>query len=170
MVEQTKYEIIEDIGKIEIRRYPKIIIVKVNDNVDESFNILFRYINGNNLKKSNIEMTAPVLSEKVSMTSPIISEIDSLAFILPHHYTMKNVPIPFDERVKIIEISERVVAVLRFSGLWSNSLFEKMSKELLQEIEKRRMKTKGPIFSMRYNHPSTPSYLRRNEVAIEINF
>jgi hypothetical protein len=65
-------------------------------------------------------------------------------------------------------MQERNVAALRFSGRWTNSLFEKKTKELLEELEKAKIKTKGDAFSMLYNAPFTPSFMRRNEVAIEV--
>ncbi|MGD6851285.1 MAG: heme-binding protein, partial [Candidatus Bathyarchaeia archaeon] len=60
------------------------------------------------------------------------------------------------------------VAVLRFSGSWSEAHFEEKKQELLQELVKAKIKTKGSVFSMLYNPPLTPSFLRRNEVAIEV--
>jgi hypothetical protein len=60
------------------------------------------------------------------------------------------------------------VAVLRFSGSWSEAHFEEKNKELLQELANAKVKTKGSIFTMLYNPPFTPSFLRRNEVAIEV--
>ena len=78
-------------------------------------------------------------------------------------------PEPLDDRVKIIEIPERDVAALRFSGRWSNSIFKKKSKEMLEELEKGGIKTFGQVFSMRYNGPFTPWFLRRNEVAVVVD-
>jgi hypothetical protein len=40
MVETIKYETIRKIGKIEIRRYPKIVIAKVTDSTD-AFDLLY---------------------------------------------------------------------------------------------------------------------------------
>ncbi len=73
-----------------------------------------------------------------------------------------------DDRVKISEVPDRLVATLRFSGRWTNSLFEKKTKELLDELRKARIKTRGNVFSMLYNAPFTPSFMRRNEVAVEV--
>jgi hypothetical protein len=72
--------------------------------------------------------------------------------------------------VKIVEVPERVVAALRFSGRWSKLVFKKKSKELLEELDKAKIKTTGNVFSMRYNGPFTPWFLRRNEVAVPIEF
>jgi effector-binding domain-containing protein len=168
MVEQAKYEVLRKIGKIEIRRYPSLVIACVDGYGDSGFNLLFRFITGNNQQKSGIAMTAPVVSEQIAMTAPVLSETGSIAFIMPEDFTLETTPEPLDDRVKIVEIPERTVAALRFSGRWSNSLFKKKSEELLAEIKNARLKLNGQVFSMRYNGPYTPWFLRRNEVAVEV--
>jgi len=168
MVEQAKYEVLRKIGKIEIRRYPRLVIARVDGYGDGGFNLLFRFITGNNRQKSDIAMTAPVVSEEIAMTAPVLSETRSIAFIMPEGYTLETTPQPLDDRVKIVEIPERTVAALRFSGRWSNSLFKKKSIELLAELGSGGVKVAGQVFSMRYNGPYTPWFLRRNEVAVAV--
>ena len=168
MVEQAKYEVLKKIGKIEIRRYPRLVIARVDGYGDGGFNLLFRFITGNNRQKSDIAMTAPVVSEEIAMTAPVLSEKGSIAFIMPEGFTLETTPEPLDDRVKIVEVPERTVAALRFSGRWSNSIFKKKSEELLAEIENAGLKVAGQVFSMRYNGPFTPWFLRRNEVAVAV--
>jgi hypothetical protein len=168
MVEQAKYEVLRKIGNVEVRRYPSLVVARVDGYGDGGFNILFQFITGNNRRKSNVAMTAPVVSEQIAMTAPVLSETGSLAFIMPEGFSLETTPKPLDDRVKIVEVPERVVAALRFSGRWSNSIFKKKSEELLTEIEKAGLKVAGKVFSMRYNGPLTPWFLRRNEVAAEV--
>ena len=111
-------------------------------------------------------MTAPVVSQQIEMTAPVVSETGSSAFIMPEGLTVETTPEPLDDRVKIVEVPERVVAALRFSWRWSNSPFKRKSDEMLQELENAWVKTNGSVFSMRYNGPFTPWFLRRNEVAV----
>ena len=157
MVEQTKYQVIKKIDKIEIRRYPSLVIARVNGYGDGGFNLLFDFITGNNRQQSKVEMTAPVLSET-----------GSIAFVMPEKLSFEATPEPLDDRVKIVELPERLVAVLRFSGRWSSSIFTEKSKELLEILKKAGIHIIGNVFSMRYNGPFTPWFLRRNEVAIVI--
>ena len=168
MVEQARYEVLRKIGAVEIRRYPRLVIARVDGYGDGGFNILFSFIKGNNRQKSNVAMTAPVVSEEIAMTAPVLSETVSLAFVMPEGFTLETTPEPLDDRVKIVEIPERVVAALRFSGRWSNSIFKRKSKEMLEELAKTGIKTDGQVFSMRYNGPFTPWFLRRNEVAVAV--
>jgi hypothetical protein len=168
MVEQAKYEVLNKIGKIEIRRYPPLVTARVDGYGNGGFNLLFRFITGDNQQKSGIAMTAPVVSGQIAMTAPVLSETGSIAFIMPEGFTLETTPEPLDDRVKIVEIPERVVAALRFSGRWSNSIFKKKSEEMLKELANAGIKTAGQVFAMRYNGPYTPWFMRRNEVAIMI--
>ena len=167
MVETIKYEIIREIGNIEIRKYPKIVIAKVED-PENGFNLLYRFITGANKQKAKVKMTTPVVSQQIQMTSPVFSETGTMAFVMPAEYTLETTPDPLDERVKITEIPERLVAALCFSGGWSEAHFEKEKQELMKTLSESRIKTKGSIFTMLYNPPFIPGFLRRNEVAIEI--
>ena len=170
MVKELQYRLIKKVGKVEIRLYEKLIIAEVDGYGDGGFNLLFDYISGNNTTKTNLEMTAPVISKNIEMTAPVLSEKDSIAFVMPEEYILENTPEPNDERIRIKQIPERYVAALKFSGRWTHSNFTGKSKQLLKELEKSNIKTKGNIFTMRYSGPLTPWFLRRNEVAIEIEF
>jgi len=175
MVETVKYEIIRKIGKTEIRRYPRITMAKVENSVPDSFGLLFRFISGQNKQKEKVQMTSPVVtqdsSKEIKMTSPVFSEFSSagyMAFVMPSEFSLETTPEPLDNRVKIEELPARTIAVLRFSGSWSEAHFETKTKELFDELSKAGIKTKGGVFAMLYNPPFIPSFLRRNEVAVEI--
>jgi hypothetical protein len=167
MVENVQYEIVRKLKNIEIRRYPELVIAKV-EGFDQGFNVLFRFISGENRQKTKISMTAPVVAERIEMTAPVLSGNGSIAFVMPQKYELETTPEPLDSHVKIEEISGRIVAALRFSGRWSASIFNEKSKQMLDELRDAGIRTKGPVFSMLYNPPYTPWFLRRNEVAVDV--
>ena len=175
MVETAKYEVLRKLNQVEIRRYPKIVLAKVGNYENDSFGLLFRFISGANMAKEKVKMTAPVVSQNASqeikMTSPVLSDFSTegyMAFVMPSEFNLETTPEPLDARVKIEELPARVVAVLRFSGSWSEKHFEAKTKGLLDELAKAKIKTRGSVFTMLYNPPFIPGFLRRNEVAIEI--
>jgi len=170
MVKEAKYRLIKKLDTVEVRLYNNLIIAEVAGYGDGGFNILFNYISGDNTTQTNLEMTSPVISKNIEMTAPVLSEKDAIAFVLPEEYTLENTPKPNDERVKIKQIPERHVAALRFTGRWTTTNFAKKSKQLLKELQTSNIKTKGNIFTMRYSGPITPWFLRRNEVATEVEF
>jgi hypothetical protein len=168
MVQTIKYKVIREVDKVEIRAYPKIIVAKVQDPNADAFSLLYNFITGGNKQKEKVKMTAPVVSQKIAMTSPVLSETGSMAFVMPEEFTLETTPEPSDNRVSIAEIPERLVAALCFSGGWSEAHFEKETQELLDELAKAEIKTKGKVFTMLYNPPFIPGFLRRNEVAVEV--
>ena len=66
--EQPKYEIVKIYKGFELRRYAPYIVAetvvsgKFDDAGNKAFRILFKYISGDNLKKTEIPMTAPVIT------------------------------------------------------------------------------------------------------------
>ena len=168
MVQTIKYKVVREVGKVEIRVYPKIVIAKVEDPNVDAFGLLYNFITGGNKQKEKVKMTSPVVSQKIAMTSPVLSDTGSMAFVMPEEFTLETTPEPSDSRVIIAEIPVRLVAALCFSGGWSEAHFEKETQELLDELAEAGIKTKGKIFTMLYNPPFIPGFLRRNEVAIEV--
>jgi effector-binding domain-containing protein len=170
MVATVKYEIVRKLSKVEIRQYPNIVVAKVDGYEDEGFGLLFRFISGENKQKAKVKMATHVVSQQIEMTAPVLSEANSMAFVMPEEYRIETTPEPLDNRVKIVEVPTRIVAALRFSGRWSEALFNAKTKELLDELVKAKIKTKGSVFTMLYNAPYIPWFMRRNEVAIEVEF
>lgn len=77
--ERVPYDSLASYDEVEIRRYPRTILVETTaDSNEDAFRRLFRYISGENESSENVEMTAPVASdtpsddgEEVSMTAPV---------------------------------------------------------------------------------------------------
>jgi len=170
MVEKASYEHIKNIKDVEIRKYPIMILAVAEGYKDDSgFNILFNYIPGHNKTQEKISMTAPVItSEKIPMVSPVITGKEYMAFVLPSYYKKENVPIPLNDKVKIKIQESKTYAVLRFSGRASDKIINKYIEKLYYILKRQNITIKNNPILMRYNSPFTPGFLRRNEVAVEI--
>ncbi|MDI9644586.1 MAG: heme-binding protein [Candidatus Verstraetearchaeota archaeon] len=168
MVEEPKYEVLKKIGDVEIRRYPSLVVATAMADGEDPFSLLFGYISGKNRQRSKVPMISPVISEKIPMTSPVISDSSSLSFILPSEYRLDTAPEPIDGNVRLSEIPARVLGVIRFSGKWSSNRFREKSGELLGALKGAGLRTVGEPFAMLYNPPYVPWFLRRNEVAVEL--
>jgi hypothetical protein len=189
-VEEPKYDLLMKYDDFEVRRYPTILVAEteVTGNFTEvgnqAFRILVAFIGGDNSKKSEIAMTAPVIQspavsgkgEEIAMTAPVLQESAQtdgansylLAFVMPPEYTLENLPVPRDPRVHIRQIPERTMAVRRYSGSWDEKKYDDQEKLLMEAVRKKGfMPTGNPVFA-RYNPPFMPSFLRRNEVLIEL--
>ncbi len=184
-LEQPDYSVEYTDGDIEYRRYaPYLVAETVIENVDdyndagnEGFRRLFRYITGANTSQAEISMTAPVQqtpsSEKISMTAPVqqAGQGDGwrVAFMLPAQYTLESAPVPKDPRVTIERVPARLVAVLRYSGRWTQRNFDKKRTALLAAIDTAGVTPAGELQSALYNPPFTPPFMRRNEVMVEVD-
>ena len=170
MTDELPYDVVEKIEKLEIRQYPKAIFAVVdNDMYDSGFNLLFRYISGENKTQSKIAMTAPVVtSEKIKMTAPVVTRNNYMAFAIPFSYNKETVPKPTNPSVKIEVQPKKILAVLRFGGRTRDKIIQKYIQELIAILKTHKIQIKGEPVLMRYNSPFTPGFLRRNEVAVEI--
>lgn len=170
MVETPSYEVVGEMDGVEVRLYPRLILATVmGEGGGAPFGRLFKYISGDNSGKSKISMTAPVLTpERIEMTAPVISEGYSMSFVVPSKYTMETVPTPNDERIRIQEVPERKLAVVRFRGWAREGSVEKQKARLISVLQGAGVETVGEPFLMRYNSPWTPGFMRRNEIGIEI--
>jgi hypothetical protein len=90
LVETLKYEVLCQVGNVEIRRYPKIVVAKVTDPQADAFSLLYNFITGNNARKQKVKMTSPVVSEKIAMTAPVLSDNNSMAFVMPNEINHRH--------------------------------------------------------------------------------
>jgi hypothetical protein len=184
-LEQPDYTVVYKDGDIEYRQYEPYLVSETviqntddyNDAGNEGFRRLFRYITGSNEGQAKIAMTAPVAqtpsSEKIAMTAPVqqgeSAEGWRVAFMLPTEYTLDTAPVPTDERVQIKAMPGRLMAVLRYSGRWTESNFSNKQSALWDAIDGESIDKLGEFQSAFYNPPFTPPFMRRNEVMVEVN-
>ncbi|MEQ1517025.1 MAG: heme-binding protein [Usitatibacteraceae bacterium] len=187
-VDEPAFKVVGRSGDVELREYVAYMVAETKVNADFSgagnlaFGPLFKYISGNNRAQEKIEMTAPVSQaaatgkgEKIEMTAPV-TQIPAakganaylIAFVMPARYTPQTLPQPLDARITLREIAARKVAVLRFSGTWSEARYAEHVEMLQAEIAKAGWRITGPVEFARYDPPFMPWFLRRNEVMIEV--
>jgi hypothetical protein len=174
MTATVEYEVVQEIGPVEIRRYPSMTLATVYSASDnEAFGILFDYISGNNEPNQRIAMTAPVISKrpagaKIAMTAPVISGPGSFSFVLPSTYNVQTAPRPRNPEIKLEQVPARSLAVVKFGGRAHEHDISEEERILSETLIKNKILSKGSPFLMRYNSPFTPGFLRHNELVIEI--
>ena len=184
-IEEPAYEVLLETKYYELRRYQPYIVAEVD--VDESFkqagNSAFRvlagYIFGDNEPQQKMAMTAPVESrqgQRMNMTAPVTSRTGSgaasftYAFVMERKYSMDTLPRPNNPDIRLVQRPERIMAVHRYSGTWSEERYSEHEKMLLDALSIDRIGTVGePVFA-RYNAPFTPWFLRRNEIMVEVDW
>ncbi len=79
-----------------------------------------------------------------------------------------DAPEPLDLRIKLREMPEKKVAVIQYSGLWSESNYSEHLTKLQLAMKGAGLEWVGePVFS-RYNAPFAPWFMRRNEIWLQI--
>ena len=185
--EEAGYAVIDERDQIEIREYDELVVVEtfVNTDYEEAgtiaFKKLFAYISGENISKTKISMTAPVMSkegdapegDKIPMTSPVLGQRQAkgwrYSFVLPTGYTLEAAPLPSDPEVKLAVIPRKKVAVIRYSGSWKEQTMREKSEKLVEWIQTNGLERLSSPRSARYDPPWTLPFLRRNEIMIDVN-
>jgi hypothetical protein len=171
-IERPNYEVIEEIGDIEIRKYESHIVAQtlVQGSFEEVGNAGFRrlagYIFGDNQDGQKIAMTAPVSLRKD--VRPATGQY-LVSFNMPTEYVLNDLSKPLDARVELVSVASRHVAVLRYKGNWSEKRFQKHESALLANLSRSvDWDMHGSVLWARYNPPFVPGFMRTNEVAIEV--
>ena len=184
-LEQPEYTVLYRDGAIEYRQYQPYLVAETvvanpadyGDAGNEGFRRLFQYISGANSGRTSIDMTAPVArkpsSEKIDMTAPVqrIEAADGwkVSFMLPTSYTLETAPIPTDGRVRIAEVPGRLMAVVRYSGRWTERNLLARTDELRAAVAAAKVDAIGDFESAAYDPPYMLPFMRRNEVMVEVN-
>ena len=120
-------------------------------------------------------MTTPVItqsSEKIAMTTPVITSKDNkimaMSFVLPSKYTMDDLPVPTNNRVKLVEVPGYKVAVYQFTRWTPEERVTRLTEQLREKLERDGLANDGEVQLMRYNPPFTAPFMRRNEIVIKI--
>ncbi len=187
-LEQPEYDVLVQDRNIEIRHYQAFVVAETAvagarsyaSASNEGFMRLFRYISGDNEVDTEIDMTAPVLrqasasreSVEIAMTAPVqsapLEEGWNIAFMLPSKYSLTDAPSPLDERISLRIVPARTVAVIRYSGRWTERNLEKFTSRLREYVDTAGLLVVGEPEAAVYNPPYVPPFMRRNEIMIEV--
>ncbi len=174
--ETVPHTVVARVNGVELRRYPETVAVETTaDSQRVAFQRLFRYIAGGNSGGTEIEMTAPVeLSgggATIAMTAPVEvggTETQRMRFYLPPDFDRENPPQPIDDAVELTIIPERTLAVRRFTWRPTDARIDRESQALQETLADANVSLTGEPFFMGYDAPWTLPFLRRNEVAVEV--
>ena len=169
-LENPKYTILEKNNHFQIRKYDEMTIAKITtvgeryEGLRKGFIPLARYIGAKNREGPKISMTAPVMQQKKGYNNWEIS------FFMPSKFKENQLPISKNDKIEITTISSSILAVITFNGIATTELLEKKLSKLIkgiQEINYKKIPETEPIYSY-YNDPSTPGFLRKNEIMIPV--
>jgi len=171
-LETPAYKVVEKDRHIEVRYYESMLLqsVKVSGNqyksLRQGFRPLVNYIGAKGREGEKISMTAPVMQSLGNTNNEWI-----VSFSMPSKYSKKTLPEPNNKQVYSEQLKPIMAAVIRFSGKTdrSGSLIKEKEKTLLNWLKNRDFKIVSKPKYLFYNDPSTPGFLRRNEVMVIIS-
>ena len=184
-IEEPTFAVVQKTDVFEVRQYQPYLVAEVtvpgpaSEAGSQGFSLLGGYIFGKNKGERKLEMTAPVTQTpqpaapvKLEMTAPVTQAAAPggflVQFVMPKGYTLATLPEPLDARVKLREVPGNRVAVIRFSGSWSQSLYEEKLQTLRGAVSAAGLATVGEPVSSRYNSPFSVPFLRRNEIWLNL--
>jgi hypothetical protein len=176
--EEPEYKIVRQLGDIEVREYSVYTVAEVvvagpaEEAGSQAFPILAGYIFGKNNDGSKFAMTAPVtqvaVPVKLKMTAPVMQTAAPTGFLvqfaLPKGVTVATAPKPLDPRVTLRDAPPSRVAVIRYSGFWSQANYNEHLAKLQDALRAANLIAAGEPVYARYNAPFTPWFMRRNEI------
>lgn len=183
---EPEYSVTQQDELFEVREYDTLVVVEtvVDASFDDAggvaFRRLFGYISGDNQSAVEIAMTAPVMAadestpvgEEIAMTAPVTGQQTALgwryAFVLPSDYTLATAPLPGNPEVRLEQVSARKVAVVRYSGSWTEENYTRNVQLLQQWMSQNQLEADSLPRVAGYDPPWTLPFLRRNEVMIDI--
>ena len=181
-IEEPEFQIVRSLPDIEVRQYAAYTVAEIlvagpqGDAGNQAFPILAGYIFGKNKGEKRFAMTAPVTQAavpvKLEMTAPVTQTATPagflVQFVLPKGVTVANAPEPLDARVQLREVPPTQVAVIRYSGFWSESNDSEHLSKLQTALRSAGLTWAGePVYS-RYNALFTPWFMRRNEIWLQL--
>jgi hypothetical protein len=173
---------VRQLADIEVRQYAAYTVAEVvvpgpaADAGSRAFPILADYIFGKNKGDRKFAMTAPVTQAavpvKLAMTAPVTQAAVAggflVQFVLPKGVTADSAPEPLDPRVQLREVAPSRVAVIRYSGFWSQSNYDEHLAKLEDALRAAGLAWTGePVYS-RYDAPFIPWFMRRNEIWLRL--
>ena len=181
-IEEPAYEVTTKLGEVELRQYAAYLVAEVlltgsaTETGNEAFRILAGYIFGKNKGERKLAMTAPVTQAaapmRLGMTAPVIQSAAPGAyrvqFVLPRGVTLDTAPEPVDPRIVLRQELPKRVAVIRYSGFWSDANYNRHLAQLQETLRTAGVKWAGEPIYARYNPPFTPWFLRRNEIWLQL--
>ena len=173
---------VRKLAGIELRQYAAYTVAEVvvpGPAVDAgklAFPILAGYIFGKNKGDKKFAMTAPVTQAavpvKLEMTAPVTQTAAPggflVQFMLPKGVTVASAPDPLDARIRLREVLPSQVAVIRYSGFWSESNYNEHLVKLQDALRAAKLTWTGEAVYSRYDAPFTPWFMRRNEIWLHL--
>ncbi len=176
---EPDYRALETDGDHQIRDYPALTVAETvvegprRDALDQGHRILADYLSAKSRDGEELAMMNPVIQDSgdpMASDPPLFDDDLQGAwrtrFVMPAG--RQELPDP-PAGVELVELPARKVAVVCFSGRWTDQLLREQEDRLRGWLAKRGEKSDGEPEYAFYNSPMIPGPLRRNEVWLALS-
>ena len=177
--EEPDYRPLETDGDHQIREYPALTVAETvvngprGDALDRGHRILADYLSAKSRDGDDLPMMNPVIQDggdPMASDPPLFDDDLEGAwrtrFVMPA--ARDQLPNP-PEGIELVELPARKVAVVCFSGRWTDRLLAEQEGRLRGWLAKRGEKSDAEPEYAFYNSPMIPGPLRRNEVWLALS-
>ncbi|MEO7966309.1 MAG: heme-binding protein [Gemmatimonadaceae bacterium] len=175
---EPAYRLVQHHDVFDVREYSPYLVAEVivpgpaDAASGAGFQLLARYIFGKNDGGRRLPMTAPVTQSPLpspratvgTVTQTATGEAYVVQFVMPPGFTLATLPVPDDARIRLCEVPTRRVAVIRYSGRWTQANYDEHLAVLRRALVAQGIATTGEPTLSRYNAPYVPAFMRRNEI------
>jgi effector-binding domain-containing protein len=165
-IEEYPYKVIKEYDDFEIRQYEASLFTSVtlkmgayNKASRKGFSILGGYIFGANEKNESISMTSPV--------SMSLEDEMTMMFMVPKEFSTETLPKPENQNIKFIQMPQKKMAAITFSGWANDKKIEKYKAKLVSVLAENNIKHNNTFSVLGYNPPYEVLF-RRNEIIVEL--
>lgn len=166
----------------EIRMYPKYIVADYpmassnKPDTSSGFRELAKYIgvfgDPANATEQPMAMTAPVITTGAGAADdPAAAARKRMSFVMPFELSRAEVPDPTNPDITVREVAAQTVAVVQFSGWYTDSKGEAYARELTRALVDDKVITPAQAdhwMVAQYHPPFTIPFMRRNEIWVPI--
>ncbi len=174
--ERPSYTVERRVAGLEIRLYRPYLVAQTDVQAsmeragNEAFRRLGGYIFGANGTGQKIAMTAPVAMSPLPEETRLAPTGSGfrVTFMMPSSFTLASLPPPKDPRVTFAEVPARRMAAMAYGGNWSEARYQTHLEKLQAALAAEGLKPVGSPVWARYNSPMMPSFMRTNEILVEL--
>ena len=179
--EEPDFRALETDGDHQIRDYPALTVAETVVNgprreaLDEAHRILADYLTAKSRDGEELPMLNPVIQDSgapMASDPPLFDDDLEGAWrtrvVMPGGMSADQLP-EAPNGVELVELPARKVAVVCFSGRWTDALLREQEDRLRGWLSKRGLQSRGEPEYAFYNSPMIPGPLRRNEVWLALS-
>lgn len=150
---------------VEVRNYKNILVAQVTlqgdraDTLAQGVEIIGAFFEGKNSFNKKMDMYAPVFQQQ----DPTVPGNWTVSMLMPEDIKQADLPIPGDDRIKMIQQPAQNYAILTFNGSHSDGNLDEHVQALYGHLKQSRYIPNSPIKYAYYDCSWSLPYFRKIE-------